>query len=104
MTGIGKFFLKINSYNPLGCAKHLHLGTIKNVSTVNYQSLNKWGVYNAVVLLVFSKAACYLEGQKKCHCCILAWTKITLSVQHNFLQYTVLENNRKCLEIMKRVC
>ena len=44
MTGIGKFFLKINSYNPLGCAKHLHLGTIKNVSTVNYQSLNKWGV------------------------------------------------------------
>lgn len=45
MTGIGKFFLKINSYNPLGCAKHLHLGTIKNVSTVNYQSLNKWGVY-----------------------------------------------------------
>ena len=26
----------------------------------------------AVALLVFSKAACYLEGQKKCCCCILA--------------------------------
>ena len=46
----------------------------------------------------------YLEGQKKCCCCILAWTKITLSVQHNFLLNTVLENDRKCLEIMKRVC
>ena len=56
----------------------------------------------AVALLVFSKAACYLEGQKKCCCCILAWTKITLL--NNFLLYTVLESNRKCLEITKRVC
>ena len=36
----------------------------------------------AVTLLVFSRAACYLEGQKKCRCCILAWTKITLLVQY----------------------
>ena len=36
----------------------------------------------AVTLLVFSRAACYLEGQKKCCCCILAWTKITLLVQY----------------------
>ena len=102
MTGIGKFFLKINSYNPLGCAKHLHLGTIKKFLLLITSHLIS-GEY-AVVSLVFSKAACYLEGQKKCHCCILAWTKIALSVQHNFLQYTVLGNNRKCLEIMKRVC
>ena len=102
MTGIGKFFLKINSYNPLGCAKHLHLGTIKKFLLLITSHLIS-GEY-AVVSLVFSKAACYLEGQKKCHCCILAWAKITLSVQHNFLQYTVLGNNRKCLEIMKRVC
>ena len=102
MTGIGKFFFKINSYNPLGCAKHLHLGTIKKFLLLITSHLIS-GEY-AVVSLVFSKAACYLEGQKNCHCCILAWTKITLSVQHNFLQYTVLENNRKCLEIMIRVC
>ena len=43
----------------------------------------------AVALLVFSKAACYLESHKKCCCCILAWTKITLWVQHNFLLNTV---------------
>lgn len=47
----------------------------------------------------FYEAACCLEGQKKFCCCILAWTKMSLSIQHNFLLYAVLENNRKCLEI-----